>query len=69
MPQDLRLEYVPVGATPAIFLLNPAEAAKDSRVLSASGSTQDHRWVELKIGSKESRRVLRQQEQRWRNPG
>ena len=33
-PPNQRLGSVPVGATPAIFLLSPAETTKDSRVLS-----------------------------------
>ena len=33
-PPNQRLRFVPVGATPAIFFLNPVEAARSPRVLS-----------------------------------
>jgi hypothetical protein len=66
-----RLGSILVGASPAIFQLNLPEAPKGPRVLSmpqdlgiSSGSqVSDH-----SISSKESLRVLCQQEQGQRNP-
>jgi hypothetical protein len=52
---------IPCAAT------KPRHLARGPRVLS-TGSPRDHRWVEHNVSSKESRRVLCQQEQQQGNP-